>query len=82
MTAILINGLAGLMLILFGLMAIAPFLISSQSTSAPASSTAEDRVLNISPVPMIERIRPHAGNQPVPLGDVAPHDDSSKRDAA
>lgn len=82
MSVILINSLAGFMLILFGAMAIAPFLISSRSTSAPVTSTAEDRVISISPAPMIERVRPQTGNQPVPLGDGSPRDDSSERDAA
>ena len=82
MTEILINGLAGLMLVLFGAMAIAPLLFSSRTTVHTESSTNEDRVLHVSPVPMIERFRPVAGNQPLPLDKAPSTGDPSRRDAA
>lgn len=82
MTTILVQGLAGFMLLFFGAMAILPLLFSDHAPAQPTTSTNEDRVLHISPVPMIERIRPAADNQPFPLGNRVPDGDSSGRDAA
>ncbi|HEV2074348.1 MAG TPA: hypothetical protein VGR29_11980 [Thermomicrobiales bacterium] len=82
MTAILINGLVVLMLLLFAAMALAPLLFSARSTAQVDHSTGEDRVLHVSPVPMIERFRPNGGKQPLPLGKAPSTGDSSRRDAA
>lgn len=82
MTTILIQGLAAFMLLFFGAMAIVPLLLADEVHSRPMASTNEDRVLHISPVPVIERIRPVADNQPFPLGNRVPDEDSSGRDAA
>ncbi|HVL26246.1 MAG TPA: hypothetical protein VM450_19295 [Thermomicrobiales bacterium] len=77
MSTILVDLLVGFMLVLFAVMALGPLLISSK----PTTSTAEDRVISVSPVPMIERLRPLAEKQPHPLGGHLPasHD---QRDAA
>jgi hypothetical protein len=82
MTTILIQSLAGFMLLFFAAMAIFPMLVSDDAPARTTASANEDRVLHISPVPMIERIRPAAGNQPFPLGSTVPDEDSSGRDAA
>ncbi len=82
MTTILVQGLAGFMLIFFAAMAILPMLLTDDDPARSTVSTREDRVLHISPVPVIERIRPDAENQPFPLGVRVPDEDSSGRDAA
>jgi len=82
MTTILVQGLAVLMLLFFGAMALFPLFIADKATSRAADSAAEDRVLHISPVPMIERIRPVPGHWPLPLGDRMPEGDAHRRDAA
>lgn len=82
MTTLLINGLAGLMLLLFAAMALAPLFYSGRSTAQADHSTGEDRVLHVSPVPMIERFRSVTGNQPLPLGKAPSAGDPSRRDAA
>lgn len=82
MTTILVQALAGFMLLFFAAMAIFPLLLSDDAPARPVTSTNEDRVLHISPVPAIERIRPAADNQPFPLGGRVPDEDSSGRDAA
>jgi hypothetical protein len=82
MTTILVQCLAGFMLIFFAAMAIFPMLVSDEAPARTATSTNEDRVLHVSPVPMIERIRPAAENQPFPLGNRVPDEDSTGRDAA
>jgi len=84
MSTILVDLLVGFMLVLFGAMAIGPLLISSRPASQPTSSPAEDRVISVSPVPMIERLRPLAEKQPHPLGGhlPAPSHDQHRRDAA
>lgn len=81
MTEILVQGLAGLMLLFFGAMALFPLFISDKPATR-ADHAAEDRVLHISPVPMIERIRPVPGSHPLPLGNRLPEGDSHRRDAA
>lgn len=82
MTTLLVQGLAGFMLLFFAAMAVFPLLFSDDAPSRPVTSTDEDRVLHISPVPTIERIRPAAEHQPVPLGSRVSDEDSSGRDAA
>jgi hypothetical protein len=81
MTAFLIQGLAGLMLVLFGAMALLPLFTSPRSDAGETHRPAEDRVLHVSPVPMIERLRPVA-EMPMSLDRPAPQDDPSRRDAA
>ena len=82
MTMILVQGLAILMLLFFGAMAVVPMLVSDETSAPPVASANQDRVLHISPVPVIERIRPVADNQPFPLGNMVSDEDSSGRDAA
>lgn len=82
MTTILVQGLAGFMLIFFAAMAILPMLVADDAPAHSAASTNEDRVLHISPVPAIERIGRDAENQPFPLDVRVPDEDSSGRDAA
>lgn len=59
MTSLLVNVIVGFWLLLFGAMAIVPFLLdgkpqarSSEST-ATASATADDRVISIRPVGLV-----------------------------
>lgn len=82
MTTILVQGLAGLMLLFFGAMALYPLFFSSTPTARTTDHAAEDRVLHISPVPMIERIRPVPGQWPLPLGNGVPEGQPHRRDAA
>lgn len=82
MTTILIQGLATLMLVFFGAMALLPLLTSERQPTQKSSSTGEDKVLHISPIPMIERLRPVAENQPLPFGNTVPGQDAPGRDAA
>jgi hypothetical protein len=82
MSTILIDLLLGFMLVLFGAMALGPLLLSSRSASQPTASPAEDRVINISPVPMIEHLRPLAEKQPPPLSGNLPAASHDQRDAA
>lgn len=83
MTTILIQGLAGFMLLLFGAMALFPLFVSNKPSTRSIDSTAEDKVLNISPVPMIERFRPVPGHRSVLLGNtVLPAGEDHGRDAA
>jgi hypothetical protein len=82
MSTILIDLLLGFVLMLFAVMALGPLLTSSRPASHPTSSPAEDRVINISPVPMIEHLRPLAEKQPHPLGGDLPAASHDQRDAA
>lgn len=82
MTAILVQGLAALMLLFFGAMALFPLLVSNDAPARPTTSANEDRVLHISPVPVIERMRPVAEHQPFPLGNSVSAEHASGRDAA
>lgn len=83
MTTILVQGLAGLMLLFFGAMALYPLFFADKPANRAVDQDAEDRVLHISPVPMIERIRPVPGSsQPRPLGDRMPVETPHRRDAA
>lgn len=81
MTTLLIQGLAAFMLLLFGAMALLPLLTSGGSHAAPETDVHEDRVLHVSPVPMIERLRPLA-DQPTPLGKVDREEDPARPTAA
>lgn len=82
MSTILIDILVGLMLVLFAVMALGPLLISARPGSQPTSSPAEDRVISVSPVPMIERLRPLAEKQPHPLPGQLPGNRPDQRPAA
>jgi hypothetical protein len=85
MTALLINGLSVLMLLFFGAMALYPFLLPDRA-GTHTEHTNEDRVLHISPAPMIERrtLAPTAtAHQPIALGDLTSGTPSpSRREAA
>jgi|GEM_PF-2793582 len=82
MTTILVQGLAVLMMLFFGAMALLPLLTPDRQGTQKAASTGEDKVLHISPIPMIERLRPVAENQPLPFGNTVPGEDTPGRDAA
>ena len=84
MTMLMINGLSLLMLLFFGAMALFPLLLPDRTDHQVPDH--EDRVLHISPAPMIERSAPAARHQPVAIGSVAPVSDNgtdpSRREAA
>jgi hypothetical protein len=84
MTAVMINGLSVVMLLFFAAMALFPLFLSERSTERTIEHANEDRVLHISPAPMIESRMPAAvRNQPVPFDSNArPDDDPSHREAA
>ena len=65
MTPLLINGLSVLMLLFFGAMALFPLFLPDRAGNQEADH--EDRVLHISPAPMIERPAPAARHQPVAI---------------
>lgn len=82
MTTLLINGLSVLMLLFFGVMALYPLFLSDRSVEHTVEHANEDRVLHISPAPMIERRMPAARHQPVAFGNTHRDDDPSRREAA
>jgi hypothetical protein len=81
MSTILIDVLVGFMLVLFGAMALGPLLISARP-SQPTDNTAEDRVISVSPVPMIERLRPFTEQPLHPLTGDRPGTRPDHREAA
>ncbi|HLU36037.1 MAG TPA: hypothetical protein VKZ61_09710 [Thermomicrobiales bacterium] len=81
MTALLINGLSVLMLLFFGAMALYPLFLTDGASRRTVERVDEDRVLHISPAPMVERQMPAAGHQPVAF-DSTRRDDTSRREAA
>lgn len=83
MSVLMINGLSILMLLFFGAMALFPLLLPDRAGEQPHQHADEDRVLHISPAPMIERSAPAARHQPVALGSITPGTPSpSRREAA
>lgn len=82
MTTLLINGLSVLMLLFFGAMALFPLFMSERSTERTVEHVAEDRVLHVSPAPMIEPYMPAARHQPVAFGSARTDGDPSRREAA
>ncbi|HWV23851.1 MAG TPA: hypothetical protein VNZ58_06655 [Thermomicrobiales bacterium] len=82
MTTILVQALAVLMMLFFGAMAFYPLVLGNEPARRSSDQHAEDRVLHISPVPAIERLRPVPGHRPLPLGNGEPEDHSHRQDAA